>query len=213
MDQVFWLRDLLPEFLWIDSLVQEYGRPAAVQMFNDFLRAADRFNSHPKEILDGTVGAFRFIAASRRQSFVEELAGKLELAVERPFGHVLSLYPDCPMKWMAPTSSADRPASIAAVRNAVLRLFPCKDTHAGLCRALPLNRFFAHQKVLISEHLKETIEAIESYPNGDRYRAETFARTMHNMVFAERTKDDPDTFAWARCFWNSNREIVSCAYE
>ena len=59
MDQVFWLRDVLPEFLWIDSLVQEYGQTGAVREFNDFLSAADPFNSHGKEILDGTVGAFR----------------------------------------------------------------------------------------------------------------------------------------------------------
>ena len=88
MDQIFWLRDLLPEFLWIDGLVQEYGRPTAVRIFNDFLSAADRFNTHPKEILDGTIGAFRYIAEAGRQAFVEELAAKIDASVARPFKHV-----------------------------------------------------------------------------------------------------------------------------
>jgi hypothetical protein len=213
MDQIFWLRDLLPEFLWIDALVQEYGQPAAAQMFNDFLSVADRFNSHPKEILDGTIGAFRFIVEGSRQAFVEELAAKIDAAVVRPFGHVLSLYSECPMTWMAPKLPGDRNSSISAVRNAVFRLFAGKEPHAGFCRALPLNRFFAHNKVRIFSHLKETIEAIKNYPYGDKYRAETFARTLHNMVLMDRAKEYPNTFDWAHSFWNSNRTIVPCAYE
>lgn len=213
VEQIFWLRDLLPEFLWIDALVQKYGQPAAVQIFNDFLSAADHFNSHPREILDGTVGVFRFVAEERRRAFVEELGAKIDVAVVQPFGHVLSLYPECPMKWMAPKLSADRDASIAVVRDACLRLFAGKESHAGFCRALPLNRYFAHNKVFISSHLKETIEAIESYPFGDKYRAETYARSVHNMILMRRAEEDPDTFAWARSFWNSHWTIVPCVYE
>ncbi len=212
VDQIFWPRDLLPEFLWIDALICHYGQSAAVQIFNDFLSAADRFNSHPKEILDGTVGAFRFVAEERRQAFVEALVAKIEVAVVQPFGHVLSLYPECPMTWMAPNISPDRDASVAAVRDACLRLFAGKDSHAGLCRALTLNRFFAHNKVFIASHLKETIEAIKSYPFGDRYLAETCARSIHNMILMRRAEEDPHTFAWARSFWSSNRTIVACTY-
>ena len=213
MEQIFWLRDLLPEFLWIDALVQEYDQPAAVQIFNDFLAAADRFNSHPTEILDGTIGTFRFISEERRHAFVEEVGAKIDFAVVRPLGYVLSLYSDCPMTWMAPRPSVDRDASIAAVRSAYLRLFAGKEPHAGFCRALPLNRFFAHNKVRIFSHLKETIEAIKNYPYGDKGRAETFARTTHNMILMNRAQKDPDTFSWARLFWNSNRTIVPCVYE
>jgi hypothetical protein len=212
-EQVFWLRDLLPEFLWIDALIYEYGKPTANRILNDFLTRADRFNSHPKEILDGTIGTFRFITEGQRRAFVEELAAMIHSAVAIPLRHVFHLYPDCPMRWMAPNQSVNRDVSIAAVRDAVGRLFAGKDSHAGFCRALPLNRFFAHNKVHIASNLAETIEAIKNYPHGDRYRAETFARTSHNMVFMHRAKEDADTFAWARSFWNGNRAIVPCTYE
>src|ERR1017187_9780951 len=78
MEQLFWMRDLLPEFLWIDSLVQEYGDSDAAKIFNDFLSATDRFNPHPKAILDGTIGGFRFIPQELRQAFCEELRGKID---------------------------------------------------------------------------------------------------------------------------------------
>src|SRR6266516_657098 len=99
MVQVFCFRDLLPEFLWIDALVHEYGQHKASGLLNEFLAAADRFNSHPREILDGTIGAFRFISESQRGPFLEELAGLIDGSVTRPFGRILSLYPKCPMSW------------------------------------------------------------------------------------------------------------------
>ena len=214
MEQVFWLRDLLPEFLWIDSLVQEYGQSSAARMFNDFLSVADPFNSHPKAILDGTIGAFQFIAQERREAFVQAFPEKIDAAVVRPFRHILFLYPECPMTWMTPqSSSGDRVSSIEAVRGAFLRLIAGKEPYAGFCRALPLNRFFAHNKVHIFSHLTETIEAIKKYPYGDRYRAETFARSVHNMTLMQQAKEDPNRFAWARHFWRSNRAIVPCVYE
>lgn len=213
MEQVFWVRDLLPEFLWIDSLIQEYGKPSASQIMNDFLTQADRFNSRSKEILDGTIGTFRFIGEGQRQAFAEALAATINRAVARPLRHVLNLYPECPMKWMVPIISEKRDSSISAVREAVGRLFPGKDPYAGFCRALPLNRFFAHNKVHIMSHLTDTIEALKNYPHGDTYRAETYARTVHNMVFMDRAKEDAETFAWARSFWNGNHAIVPCTYE
>jgi hypothetical protein len=163
-------------------------------------------------ILDGTIGVFRFIPDGDRPAFVRELAAKIDTAVARPLRYVLSLYPDCPMKWIAPNQSADRELSIVAVREAIGRLLPGKEPHAGFCRALPLNRFFAHNRVHIASHLTETIEALRSYPRGDNYHAETFARATHNIDLMNRAKEDPNTFAWARSFWNSNLTIVPCVF-
>lgn len=213
-EQIFWLRDLLPEFLWIDALVHEYGEGTTVRVFNEFLTAADAFNPDERLILDGTVGAFRRIPQDGREALIRKHADEVNTAVVQPFGHVLSLYPECPMKWMAPElTPGDRGTALAKVREAVVRLFPGKDPHPGLCRALPLNRFFAHNKVRIFSSLTETIKAIKTYPHGDRYRAETFAGTTHNMMLMQQAERDPNTFAWARSFWNSNLTIAACVYD
>ena len=213
-EQIFWSRDLLPEFLWIDGLVQEYSPGAAPKVFNEFLSKADRFNPDSRHILDGTVSAFRLIPVERREAFTAELQADLNLAVLGPLGHVLGLYSDCPMRWMASKLMPDdTDSAITKIRAAVMRLFAGKDSYSAYCRALPLNRFFAHNKVFISSHLTETIEAIKNYPYGDRDRAETFARTTHNMMLMERAKEDPNAFSWARSFWNDNMVMVPCSYE
>jgi len=208
-EQIYWLRDFLPEFLWLDALIEQYGELRAVRGFNRFLDAADRYNSHPKAVLDGTVSAFRFIATERREEFVKGLADEIEFAVTRPFKHVLSNYPQCPMAWMTTKVSPDQ-QSIAAVREAVIRLFEGKQSHASMCRALPLNRLFAHGKVYISSELTDTIEAIKQYPKGDKWRAESYARMIHASMLLQQAKEDPETFAWARYFWNSNLTLIPC---
>jgi hypothetical protein len=211
-EQIFWWRDMLPEFLWIDALVQTYREADAVRVFADFLSAADRFNTHPRDILDGTVSAFRLIEEDKRQPLIEELQDPIATAVLRPFGHILKLYPHCPMAWMTTGLDADPNSSIASVRDAILRMFPGKDPHPGFCRALPLHRLLAHNKIRISSSLTETIEAIKTYPNGDRYRAETFARSTHGSMLMRKAKEDPATFAWSRSFWNSNLTLTPCTY-
>lgn len=213
-EQIFWSRDLLPEFLWIDALMQEYPQDAAVRTFNDFLSRADRFNSDPQHILDGTVSAFGLIPKARREDFILGLRSELNLVVDKPLGHLLSIYPDCPMRWMALKLTPEKAdSSVTRIRAAVGRLMPGKDPYTSLCRALPLNRFFAHDKIMISSHLTETIEAIERYPYGDRDRAETFARTTHNMYLMKLAEENPNTFSWAESFWNGNRTIAPCSYE
>lgn len=190
--------------------MQEYGRSQGNKLLNEFLTKADQFNDHPTEILDGTISAFQLIPRDQRPTFVERLRSEIDITVLKPIAHILGLYPQCPMGWMSEVVSVDRSLAISKIRAAVTRLLPGKDTYAGFCRALPLNRFFAHDKIKIVNTMKETIEAIRTYPHGDRYRAETFARTTHNMILMNRAKDNPDTFAWARDFWNANLDIVRC---
>jgi len=213
-EQVFWWRDLLPEFLWIDSLVQAYGEPGAVNIFKAFISAVDEYNPHPTNVLDGTISSFKLIGADRRQSLRTGVAKLVRDAVVSPFGNILSLYPDCPMAWMQDASPATSvPNALAQIRSAIERLLPGKDSHTGFCRALPLHRLLAHGRIKIFADLTETIEAIRTYPQGDRYRAECFARSAHNQILLSRARDDPAAFGWSRYFWNRNRSLTPCVYE
>ena len=210
IEQVFWLRDILPEFLWIDALVYRYGNDLGNRTFNRFLSVADSFSSHPTDFLDGTVGAFGLVSEDKRSAFREQHQEEIEAAVLQPFGDVLALYPACPMAWLASERPPARDESVNTVRASVLRLFDGKSPHPALCRALPLNRFFAHRKIRISNNLQETIEALKTYPAGDRERVEAFARNIHNSLFMRRAQLSSDVFAWARAFWDCNRSIVGC---
>ena len=132
-EQIFWWRDILPEFLWIDSLVQTYGNLHAWALFGDFLSEADRFNPDANEILDGTVSAFRLVPAEKRKAFREELAPVVKEAIVAPFGTILKLYPDCPMSCLP----------LCCLRQPRQRFQLCEVPCSGLCRVKTIIRDFA----------------------------------------------------------------------
>jgi hypothetical protein len=212
-EQIYWWRDLLPEFLWIDSLVHEYGEPAAWRLFVDFLSAADRFNPDHDYLIDGTVSAFRLIPADQREAFHTELVEYTKAAIVEPFGDVLNLYPECPMAWLLTEPLEGSETGVSLVRDGVLRLLPGKDNHAGFCRTFPLHRMFAHKRAFIVDTLTELIEAIKLYPAGDRYRVESYARQMHDSLFMQQAAKEPQLLDWSHHFWNSNLTIAPCHYD
>jgi hypothetical protein len=213
-EQVFWTRDLLPEFLWIDALMQTFGRREAVRIFNSFLSVLDGFYPKGPHILTGTVGDFGNIPEEHRIVVNKKYKRQIEEAVEGPFWHVLSLYIRCPMRWLAPElTKTDKKTAIDLTRDAVLRLLPGKDEYAACCRAIPLNRYFAHNKILISSNLTDLIKSIEEYPNGDRLHAESFARNTLNSDMQRRAETDPQVFDWAKHFWSQNRELNGCKFD
>jgi hypothetical protein len=126
---------------------------------------------------------------------------------------MLGLYSDCPMAWLSTKACPDHEAAVSQVRDAVVRLLPGKDDHTGFCRALPLHRMFAHNKVFIVDTMTELADAIEQYPYGDRWRVESFARQAHDTMFMQKAAEEPQRLDWSRGFWNSNLSIAPCLYE
>jgi hypothetical protein len=211
VSQIYWTRDFLPEFLWIDALVQEFGKTAAVSVFRDFLRALDPLVPDGKEVLDGTVSSFRLVPQDLRQDFLRTYGGKANWAVTRPFSYVLTLYPGCPMAWLLQEPATETQSdAIDLVRAAVLRLLPGKDEHTSYVRALPISRYFEKGKIHIGVHMTELIEALKAYPEGDRAHVESFARSSHNGIMQHRAEENPDWMEWTRYFWNRNSELVTC---
>lgn len=206
-EQIFWAKDLLPEFLWIDSLTQEYGERAALSVFGEFLSAIDPLVSDSCEVVDGTVSAFGFVPRELRKEFLQTYGGKIEWAVRKPFGAVVGLYPECPMRWLLSDTGGD---DIEAVRNAVIRLLPGKDSYCARLRVLPITRYFVHKKLKITSNLTELIEALKQYPKGDTAHVESFARNVYNTLVGERAKKSPETLKWAKDFWRRNTEFAQC---
>ena len=213
MTQVFWARDLLPEFLWIDSLVNFYGEAAGAAMFRDFMTAADNYHCDTDRFLDGTMSAFALIAGERRQQFLSDCSLLVRLAVDEPFGEILALLTSSDMAWLGTRTLESTRDAIQLLRQSVNRLIPGKDEHAGFCRALPLHRYFKHNRVMIVDTLTELIEAIEQYPKGDRWHVESYARQVHDSDMLDRAGRDPGFLAWSRRFWRFNADLAECHHE
>ena len=74
MTQVFWHRDMLPEFLWIDSLVAYYGESGAPDYYNRLLSVLDEYHKG-EPILVGMVSDFGLIAKEDRETIINKNKG------------------------------------------------------------------------------------------------------------------------------------------
>ncbi len=212
MSQVMWHKEMLPDFLWIDSLVVFYGDIEASEYYNRMLNVLDEYHK-AEPILTGTISDFGLIKPEDRPKILKANKFLIEDAVIHPFANIIRLYPECPMSWLLEGASLyelNVSDTIEDAKKAVERLFPAKDNHSGLVRALPLNRFFKHKKVQITSNMKETIKSIEEYPKGDRYRAESFARNLLNMFYMQEHEKNPDLAKWSKYFWTYNFKISKC---
>lgn len=212
MSQIFWHKEMLPDFLWIDSLVVFYGEMAASNYFNRVLDVLDNYY-RAEPILTGMISDFNLIDDKIRKEVLTTNKFLIEDAVIKPFGDIIRLYPECPMAWML--EAVTLPVlnvinTVEEAKKAVMRLYPAKDSHGGFVRALSLNRFFKHNKIKISSKMKDVITSIENYPNGDRYRAESFARTVVNTYYLQEREKDPDLGKWSKYFWFHNFKISKC---
>lgn len=212
MAQIYWYREMLPEFIWIDSLVSFYGEHEASIYYNRVMDMLDEFNLYKNKILLGMVSSFNQVDPKSRNLITDKNKFLIEDAIVKPFGSIINLYPAMPMMWLIKGQKVygSREDAIKEIREAILRLFPAKDSHSGFCRAVPLNRFFKHNKLFITRNMGEIIKAIEEYPNGDRYRVESFARNVINMEFERRKAEEADFIKWSKYFWNYNYSLAEC---
>src|SRR5579872_3417409 len=71
MTQVDWHREMLPDFLWIDSLVAFYGDIEASVYYNRLLDVLDNYYKD-EPILTGIISDFEFIKEKDRKQILEK---------------------------------------------------------------------------------------------------------------------------------------------
>jgi hypothetical protein len=91
-------------------------------------------------------------------------------------------------------------------------MLPGKDLVAGNIRAVPLNRFFKHNKIRLQRGMK-VVELLPKYPTGcsddEKYRVQQFARMITNMHYQRNGLYK--NRAWPKYFWRHNYDLVPCS--
>jgi hypothetical protein len=214
---VDWLRDLLPEHLWLASLVDKFGLGRAAELYNAFMDAVDAHWSHDFVAL-GLISDFGFVPSAERAPFLGKNCEMVDECFHGPIGRVMSLYPDGPAAWLvrrdvlASEESVDPFVELAYLRKLVIMLAPGKDRVAGRIRAIPLNRLFKHNKLFLAKGLS-VVDLLAKYPSGlteeEQNHVESFARSTLGMMIQQRA--EPDRLAWPKYFWRHNYDLLPCA--
>ena len=163
-----WLRDLLPEHLWLASLADKFGLDRAAGLYNAFMDAVDAHWPHNFVAL-GLISDFGLVPSAERAPFLEKNRKMINECFHGPIGRAMSLYPEGPAEWLVRPEVLESEASVdpfvelAHLRKLVAMLAPGKDRIAGRIRAIPLNRLFKHTKIHIFKGLP-VADLLGKYP-------------------------------------------------
>lgn len=214
IEMVDWIRDWLPEYLWLDSLKHQYPSQYHSRIM-DFLDLLDGYCEDKLPLL-GLISDFGRIPSGKRIQFLEENDSVVREYFATPFGDAISLYSDCPLSWLLPedmklAGKSNSTSRIGYLKDAVRRLLPAKDDYVGDIRVLPYARMLKHGKfVFKAGQFDDVIELLLAYPGGlnkeERLECQQFCRTSMGIVLTE----EYSCLDWPKHFWRSNRTISEC---
>jgi hypothetical protein len=207
-------RQLLPQLLWLESVLDRYGEkkfPGLVHRFLDLVAALGTTGSDP---VSGMVESFLFVPEVKRTAFVHDHRDAVQAMVVEPFGPALLLYGTCPMKWLMDlygraNYQLDLDSALASLRTWTGSLLDREGDHANMTRTMVLARYINAGKVLLPND-PTLINELTTYPNcKDRRETECMLRAMSHGVFDDVVHE----FTWGDAFWSANGRISMCTVD
>jgi hypothetical protein len=208
-----WERDLLPDMLWIGSLVDEDWpdrgpHHAALSRLDQFV------DDENGPCLDGRLSSFSLVPeghrAEARRMVID--AG----ALDDGLAHALSLYPECPAAWLLEDWRAenhvDPERGLTYLKGLVSRMRDGRGRWATQLRVVPLSRMAKNGKLHIAPDLG-VVDDLKRFPRDlegdDLGRAESSIRAMYLALMQGINGDDAPR-AWAEHFWRQNWHLSVC---
>jgi hypothetical protein len=218
MRPLSWDRDLLPEHLWIAALAETFGVNSFHNAYERFLDAIDSYwPSERKEVCLGLLSDFETIPVDARAQFLSEHRALARSHFWEPIGEALSLYPECPAKWLCDglrdegDGALDPERGLARLRGLLKRLLGGRSEFATRVRVVPFARPLKHGKMFFMKGM-ETVELLPKYPDhlnpDEKARVESFVRASMMSLFAMR--EDLEDHRWPQYFWRKNYELALC---
>lgn len=213
-----WDRDLLPEHLWIASLAVKFGVSTFHHQYGQFLDALDEFWPRDRtDVCFGLISDFDAFDPESQKAFLakhRQLARSLFWA---PIGEALSLYPDCPAKWLSEALREESDGAIDPIRglnllrSIVTDLLGGRSELATRVRVVPFGRPLKNGKMFFMQGM-QTVELLPRYPNAlsddERAQVEAFVRASMMAQFGMR--EDLNDHVWPKEFWRLNYSLTVC---
>lgn len=208
-----WERDLLPDMLWIGSLVDEEWpdrgpHHAAMSRLDQFV------DDEHGPCLDGRLSSFSLVPEEHRTEARRRVveAG----ALDDGLAHGLCLYSECPASWLLEDWRAenhvDPERGLTYLKGLVSRMRDGHGRWATQLRIVPLSRMAKNGKLHIASHLR-VLDDLKRFPRDlegdDLKRAESSIRAMYLGLMQGINGDDAPR-AWAEHFWRQNWHLSVC---
>lgn len=207
-------RQLLPQLLWLESILDHCGEKEFPGLVHRFLDLVDALGTSAADPVSGMVESFQFIPEAKRAAFVQEHRDAVEAMVVVPFGSALVLHAACPMNWLLDfygraACQFDLDSALASLKRWTGSLLDREGDHANLTRTMVLARYMKAGKLRLPND-SSLIDELAAYPNcKDRRATECMLRAMSHGVYG----DVMHKFTWGDAFWSTNGKISMCTTE
>lgn len=211
-------RDMVPEYLWLDALLDAYPLLKASKVTYTVLDVLDTFVPQDNErFLDGTISTFDLVPLEAREQAVDALQaeGLYDSAFPLPLRHGLSLYSACPAGWLFAKWRKDKHINFESGLNhlkwAIRRLIPRRDAHRARCQMLALARRIKHGKIALPP-APELTHMLVNYPHGLDEKEQRFAESTVRAMSLAFWQQDSKELTWPAAFWRHNYTISTCEF-
>lgn len=228
-----WMRDTLPNMLWICSVIATNDELRGMHLAMNTLDVVDEalaelIQDEPvakRPVIDGQLTSLELVSEDARSTILERLQslGLYDLVVPEKFANALGMYPNAPgrwliMPWISNGLSIDWEAAQRYLTKVIETSAHGQDRVPTRAKFIVLARYAkAGRIVLAHEGAEDTIDLLARYPGelsaDEMRRADPTIRAMF-LAFANAFDDaegEGKAVEWARKFWRTNWHIYPCS--
>lgn len=225
MHSIPWLRDTLPDALWLSAMVifapnYKDGMLLVCQVLDELDCV---WAEAPTQAIDGRLTSFERVPQPVRWSFIERLIDKglYEMAVTQDFANLLMLYPGAPGQWLIEPwlkriADADGRKADEFLSKLLPPVWHGQSEVATHVKFLILRARFKAGTIHISSDVarqgERPFELFPKYPDKLTEEQLRFVRPTIRATFLAFAGDDPPGFEWAKKFWRANWTLYECRF-
>jgi hypothetical protein len=210
MREVSWLKEMIPELLWIALVQQSWGPRRGVEIITAFTRDVRASDPARDRTIWAAAGKFAALPDGVLADIVDGRPYRDDLCA--PLAPLHAHYPDHPMRELfSSVNEPPWPQDLAALKGVVGEMFDRASTSATMVQATTTWLAFDAGRLKVSAGLAlADFPRIEDYPKTDQSQPIAASiRAMLNQMFGELDLMASGT-DWPIAFWNRGLELEPC---
>jgi len=211
LSEVSWVDEIMPELIWISLLIDRYGYRQGVKLALQLSKSAIGAYKSEKCEFFAWVSSFERLSEEEREILVRNLEGLGVLSdISAGLRPLLSLYPDCPLSFLAdhPIHPADNDLDL--MKNIVEKLYARRDVFATRVQATAIYFAFVAGCLKVAEGTGlADFPEVEKYPDTEKSKqVAASVRASLNGLYGEAR--DRHSTEWPLIFWNRGLALEGC---
>lgn len=216
LQEVSWVKTMLPEFLWIALIQDYYHYREGVELITSFSRIVHRCSPSDKKHVFATISSLGQLTEDEKSCFQSELATSGDLLkIQKALMPLISFYPECPLRYLFSSEynfSGNEKKKLEQLKSLVGGMYDKTSKDTMMVQATAIWLAFDSGTLKVAKGLAlASFPEILKYPNTELSRkvAASIRASMH-IFFTEPHYLTSSN--WPSYFWNRGLVIDQCYF-